>query len=73
MCNTWSAYHVQHVVCHVVRRDSSATSVAEFKSHSFYLYVIGLSHLPLNEGRKLEYPEKPSDDELQKVLLTKAP
>ena len=23
-CNTSSAYHVQHVVCHVVRRDSSA-------------------------------------------------
>ena len=23
-CNTLSAYHVQHIVCHVVRRDSSA-------------------------------------------------
>ena len=23
-CSTWSAYHVQHVVCHVVRRDNSA-------------------------------------------------
>ena len=23
-CSTQSAYHVQHVVCHVVRRDSSA-------------------------------------------------
>ena len=23
-CNTSSAYHVQHVMCHVVRRDSSA-------------------------------------------------
>ena len=23
-CSTWSAYHVPHVVCHVVRRDSSA-------------------------------------------------
>ena len=23
-CNTLSAFHVQHVACHVVRRDSSA-------------------------------------------------
>ena len=23
-CNTLSAYHVQHVVCHLVQRDSSA-------------------------------------------------
>ena len=23
-CNTSSAYHVQHAVCHLVRRDSSA-------------------------------------------------
>ena len=23
-CNTLSAYHMQHVVCHVARRDSSA-------------------------------------------------
>ena len=24
MCNTSSTYHVQHAVCHLVRRDSSA-------------------------------------------------
>ena len=26
-CNTASAYHVQHIVCHVVRRDSSAINL----------------------------------------------
>ena len=26
-CNTSGAYHVQHVVCHVVRRDSSAIKI----------------------------------------------
>ena len=24
MCNTWSAYHLHHAVCHLERRDSSA-------------------------------------------------
>ena len=31
-CNTSSAYHVQHVACHVARRDTSAIEL-EFKSH----------------------------------------
>ena len=26
-CNTSSVYHVQHIVCHVVRRDSAAVKL----------------------------------------------
>ena len=45
-CNTSSAYHVQHAVCHLVRRDSSAI---EFDSVGIAL-ILALSLLaePLN-------------------------
>ena len=39
--NTSSAYHVQHVVSHVVQKDSSAIlSLTELTSHLFNLYFI---------------------------------
>ena len=38
-CNTSGAHHVQHVVCHTVRRDSSAikSDRAEIESPLFIL------------------------------------
>ena len=40
-CNSQSAHHVQHVVCHLVRRDSSAIKIGRVKiafiSALFYL------------------------------------
>ena len=40
-CNTRSAFHVQHVLCHLVLRDSSAISLTEFTSHLFEPHFIG--------------------------------
>ena len=42
-CNTWSAYHVQHVVLRVMWYEGTAQllSLTEFHSHLFELYFIG--------------------------------
>ena len=42
--------------------------MAELKSHLFELYTIK----PMKERRKLEYPEKTTGDELQKMPYTTA-
>ena len=74
---------MQPVVCHVVRRDSSARKFdrAEIAFISALFYWLK----PLTDeelggggggggegGRKPEYPEKSPDDELQKIPQTKA-
>ena len=62
-----------HVMCHSVRRDSSAVKFErELKSHLFELYFIGWTIKPMKEGRKPEYPEKTPGDELQKMPHTTA-
>ena len=44
-CNTSSAYHVQHVVCHVVWRDSSATKLERVEiTFSSAFYFMGWNH-----------------------------
>ena len=40
MCNTLSTYHVQHVVCHVVRRDSSVIKSDKVLSCIYYSFVL---------------------------------
>ena len=42
-CNTWSAYHVQHVVLRATRYEGTAEllSLTEFKSHLSELYFTG--------------------------------
>ena len=77
--NTSSAYHVHHieclsratchVLCHVVRRDSSAIKT-ELKSHLFELYLIGRTIKPMKEGRKPEYPEQTPASQLMKMPHT---
>ena len=52
------ANHLQYIEC---------LSLTELKSHLFELYFIGWTIKPMEEGRKLEYPEKTPDDELQKM------
>ena len=47
-------------------------SLTELKSHLFELYFIGWTIKPMKEGRKPEYPEKTSGDELQKMPHTTA-
>ena len=60
MCNTSSAYHVQHVVLRATWHEGTAQllSLKEFKSHLFELYFIACSIKPMKEGKKPEYPEK---------------
>ena len=50
-CNTQSAYHVQHVVCHVVRRDSSAIKFDRVENR-IHLSFILLAE-PLNRWRRV--------------------
>ena len=48
-CNTSSAYHVQHVMCHVVRRDSSAIKFDRVKIafiFAVFYWVKFLGHWP---------------------------
>ena len=51
---------------------SYSSPQTEFKSHLVQLYFIAWNHYPMKEGRKLEHPKKTPDDELQKMLHTKA-
>ena len=61
LCNTSSAYHVQHVVLLATWYEGTAEplSLTELKSHLFGLYFI-----QMKEGRKLECPAKTPGDEL---------
>ena len=70
-CSTQSAYHVQHVVCHVVRRDSSAIKFDGVEIVSILALFYQLNHKPIKERRKPEHPEETSNDELQKMPHTK--
>ena len=72
MCNRMSTYHVQCVVCHWVWRTAQLLSLTELKLHLFELYFISWTIKLMKEGRKLEYPEKTPDDELQKMPHTTA-
>ena len=61
---------MQPAVCHLVGRDSSAI---KFETAEFIFSVILLAETinQMKEGRKPEYPEKISDDELQQMPHTK--
>ena len=43
-CNTSNAYHLQHVMCHVVRRDSSAIKFDRVEIAFIWAYFIGWNH-----------------------------
>ena len=52
MCNASSAYHMQHVVCHMVQRDSSATKFDKVDvTLILALFFIGGNHLT-DEGEE---------------------
>ena len=66
MCNTSSAFHVQHIVCHMVQRGSSAIKFDRvenaFDLNSFYsllLWIPGQS-LPDDVDKLLEDVASPS-------------
>ena len=74
-CNTFRAYdHVQHAVCHLVRRDSSATNVDKVETAFILaLSLLAESIIPMKKGRKPECPEKKKlNDECQEMPHTKA-
>ena len=56
MCNTSSTYHAQHVVCHIVRKDNSATKFDRVKIAFISTLFYWLNYQLMKEGRKLEYP-----------------
>ena len=74
MCNTSSAYHVQHVMLHATWYVGTAQllSLTELKSHLFELYFVGWIIKPMKVGRKPEYLEKTPGDKLQKMPHTTA-
>ena len=55
-CNTSSAYHVQHTVCHLVRRYSSAIKLKKFKSQIFGFIFNWLKPLTDEEGEETGVP-----------------
>ena len=63
---------MEHAVCHVVRRDSSAVKFDSVEIAFLKLYLYGLKLLSDERGGGPEYPEKTPDDELQKMPHTKA-
>ena len=69
--NTSGAYHVQHAVCHVARKESSAVMSDRLKIAFVLALFYWLKHSPMEEGRRVEYPEKIPDDELWKMPHSK--
>ena len=63
---------MQHVVSHVIGRDSSAIKFDRVEIEFMLALLYWLKPLPAEEGRKPEYPEKTPGDELQKMPHTKA-
>ena len=74
MCNTLSAYHVQHVMFRAMGYEWTAQllSLTEFTSHLFELYFIGWTISRWRRVKNPEQPEKSPCDELQKMPHTKA-
>ena len=60
------------VMCHVVRRDSSAVKYDRVEIAFIWVLFYWLNHQPMKEGRKPEFPEKTPGDELQKMPHAKA-
>ena len=56
----------------MVRRDSSAVKFDRVEFAFILSFILFAEPLPMKEGRKPEYPEKISDDELRKMPHTKA-
>ena len=56
---------MQHVVCHLVRSDSSVFRLAELKSQLFCFTLLGETIEPMKDRRKPEYPEKTTDDKFK--------
>ena len=67
MCNPTGAYHVQHVVCQAVRKDSSATKFDRVEI-AFIFSAVFHRRTPLTDerGEETGVPGENPDDELQK-------
>ena len=66
-----SAYHVQYVMCHLMRRDSSAIKFDRVEIAFILALFYWLKPLPDKEGMKPEYSEKtPYEKPLQKMPQT---
>ena len=70
--NTSSAYHVQHVVCQLVRRDSSAIKFDRVEIAFIVAILYRLKPLTDQGGEKTGVPGETPDDGLQKLPHTKA-
>ena len=79
MCNTSGTYHVQHLLCHAVRRHNSGIKFGRVEIP--FTLLNRLKRLTDEKGeetevteekeRKSEQSEKIPDDELQKMPHTK--
>ena len=63
-CNTSSSYHVQLVMCHVVRRDSSAIKFDRVQITFSLVLFCWLKPLTDEEGEETGEPRENRDDEL---------
>ena len=72
-CNTPSAYHMQPAVCHVVRRDSSASKFDRAEIAFMLALFYWLKQLTEEGGEETECPKKTPDDDLQKMPHSKVP
>ena len=63
---------MQHVMSHVVQRDSLAVKFDRAEIIFILALFYWLNHSPMMKGRKREYPKKTPDDEFQKMLHTQA-
>ena len=61
-----------HVMCHLVRRDSSSIKFDRVEIAFIRAYFVGGIIKPMKEGRKPECPEKNPGDKLQKMSHTTA-
>ena len=65
---------MQHAVCHLVGRGSSAIKFDRAEITLFFFLKFDFVHrnnFPMKEGRKLEYPEKTLKNKLQKMPHSK--
>ena len=72
-CNPSGAYHVQHAVCHVVQKDSSAVMFDIVKIAFILAVFYWLKPLTDKRGVETGVPGETPDVELQKVPHTKTP
>ena len=70
-CSTSNVYHMQHVVCHLVERDSSAVNLDRVEITFILALFDWLKSLTDEEGAETEVPRKIALTNLRKCHILK--